>query len=74
MKKKSRRERPIGWGYPYPPADPQELLPAGWCVRCGTELFKAKRELCQRCKRAERRHAYERRKTSQPLPVLYRGC
>ena len=65
--------RPVQLARPFPPADLQGALPLAWCSRCGGEIFRSKRELCQRCVSYERRRSHEKRKRSQPLPVLHTG-
>lgn len=31
--------------------DPQQRPPAGWCPRCGAEIWAEGKELCTRCER-----------------------
>lgn len=40
---------------PYPLRDTQEEAPAGYCIRCGAELYgdEAQRELCPECEKEE---------------------
>ena len=65
--------RPIRPDRPWPPADLQAIEPAGWCVRCGGEIFRPKKELCSRCAKMERRKQNEKGKESQSVSVLYTG-
>lgn len=69
-----RRERkPTRQQRPLPPVDMQAMLPLGWCVRCGAEIFHPKSVLCERCKRIERRSRNVKRKKSKSLSDLYQG-
>ena len=45
--------RPVRFPRWYPGLDVQGCIPAGWCLRCGTELFRSGAELCVRCARKE---------------------
>ena len=45
----SHGRRPVRlWGA-YGLADRQALPPAGWCVRCGAEVYAPAEGLCGRC-------------------------
>ena len=47
---KNHRRRPIRFGpMPYF-RDPQADIPAGWCCRCGSEVFDSGKDLCIGCR------------------------
>ena len=47
---KSHRRRPVYWGPPHPRFDRQGAIPAGWCYRCGVEVFEPGEMLCLWCR------------------------
>lgn len=51
---KSRRRRPMVLGCTEQ-EDAQGAIPAGWCIKCGREVFAAQEALCDRCRAMERR-------------------
>ena len=47
---RNHRRRPIRFGpIPYF-RDPQADIPAGWCCRCGSEVFDSGKDLCIECR------------------------
>lgn len=48
---KSHRRQPVFWGRLPVLTDLQGAIPAGWCSRCGTELFAPNKSQCQRCRK-----------------------
>ena len=51
---KSHRRRPVQVGGVRRDFDPQAAIPAGWCDRCGREVFLPGVSLCPDCVRKER--------------------
>ncbi len=66
-----KRIKPTNHAYPFPPVDFQAAVPAGWCVRCGGEIYRPKKEMCRRCMKFERRKQYDKREISQSLSELH---
>lgn len=50
---KSHRRRPVYWGLHDPNADSQGCIPAGWCCRCGSEIFTPGEAMCLWCRTAK---------------------
>ena len=49
----SHRRRPVFLGtYPVL-TDRQAAIPAGWCSRCGAEVYRPGRVLCDRCRKEQ---------------------
>ena len=46
---KSHKRRPIRFGRDLPMRDAQAQIPAGWCERCGREIFARNERLCPWC-------------------------
>lgn len=40
-------------------ADPQAQVPAGWCNRCGAEVYRPGADRCGRCRQGTERSIYE---------------
>lgn len=40
-------------------ADVQAQVPAGWCVRCGAEVYRLGESRCGRCRQGTERSIYE---------------
>lgn len=47
---KSHRRQPLRFGARSPIGDRQADIPAGWCVRCASEVFSPGEDLCPRCR------------------------
>lgn len=39
--------------------DPQDRPPAGWCSRCGAEVYRLGADRCGRCRQGTERSIYE---------------
>lgn len=46
---KDRRRRPVRFGHTPFFRDVQADIPAGWCCRCGSEVFESGKDLCMGC-------------------------
>ena len=54
---RSGRRRPVWSGRRIGMRDSQADIPAGWCIRCGREVFPAGKQLCPVCAtRKERKY------------------
>lgn len=47
---KDRRRRPARFGHTPFFRDVQADIPAGWCCRCGSEVFESGKDLCMGCR------------------------
>lgn len=52
--------RPTKQHEPFGLYDLQAQAPAGWCIRCGGELYRRRQALCRRCLKFERRRLYDK--------------
>ena len=47
---KNHRRRPVRFGHTPFFRDVQADIPAGWCCRCGSEVFESGKDLCMGCR------------------------
>lgn len=47
--RKTHRRQPVRIGRFPLFCDLQGVIPSGWCIRCGSEVFTVGENLCQRC-------------------------
>lgn len=58
------KRRPVWTGLHLGQVDWQGVIPPGWCLRCGREVFALGREQCPRCEKEVKEYVYNKQSQS----------